>query len=117
MLSSQASETSLAGIVDERTLSRLAHGLAQLLVPLGIGAQRHAGQELFLGRSELVLDDGHLVLGKRSAWRLAILVTPSDSTMVTTATRPSGMAATASETATIKVSSRAVGSVRTFPTP
>ena len=66
MLSSQASETSLAGIVDERTLSRLAHGLAQLLVPLGIGAQRHAGQELFLGRSELVLDDGHLVLGKRA---------------------------------------------------
>ena len=51
------------------------------------------------------------------AWRLAILVTPSESTMVTTATRPSGMAATASETATIKVSSRAVGSVRTLPTP
>ena len=51
------------------------------------------------------------------AWRLAILVTPSERTMVTTATRPSGMAATASETATIKVSSRAVGSVRTLPTP
>ena len=66
VLSSQASKTSLAGIVDECALGRLAHGLAQLLVPLGIGAQRHAGQELFLGRSELVLDDGHLVLGKRA---------------------------------------------------
>ena len=66
MLGSQASKTSLAGIVDECALGRLAHGLAQLLVPLGIGAQRHAGQELLLGRSELVLDDGHLVLGKRA---------------------------------------------------
>ena len=64
MLGSQASEARLAGIVDKRALSRLAHGLAQLLVPLSIGAQRHAGQELLLGRSELVLDDGHLVLGK-----------------------------------------------------
>ena len=64
VLGSQASEARLAGIVDERALSRLAHGLAQFLVPLGIGAQRHAGQELLLGRSELVLDDGHLVLGK-----------------------------------------------------
>ena len=64
MLGSQASEARLAGVVDERALSRLAHGLAQLLVPLSIGAQRHAGQELLLGRSELVLDDGHLVLGK-----------------------------------------------------
>ena len=64
MLGSQASKTSLAGIVDERALSRLAHGLAQLLVPLGIGAQGHASQELLLGRSELVLDDGHLILGK-----------------------------------------------------
>ena len=64
MLGSQASETSLAGIVDERALSRLAHGLAQFLVPLGIGAQRHTGQELLLRRGELMLDDGHLVLGK-----------------------------------------------------
>ena len=64
MLGSQASEARLAGVVDKSALSRLAHGLAQLLVPLGIGAQRHAGQELFLGRSELVLDDGHLVLSK-----------------------------------------------------
>ena len=64
VLGSQAGETSLAGVVDERTLSRLAHGLAQLLVPLGIGAKGHTGQELLLGRSELVLDDGHLVLGK-----------------------------------------------------
>ena len=64
VLGSQASEARLAGVVDERALSRLAHGLAQLLVPLSIGAQRHAGQELLLGRSELVLDDGHLVLGK-----------------------------------------------------
>lgn len=64
MLGSQAGEASLAGVVDERALGRLAHGLAQLLVPLSIGAQRHAGQELLLGRSELVLDDGHLVLGK-----------------------------------------------------
>ena len=66
VLGSQASKTSLAGIIDECTLGRLAHGLAQLLVPLSIGAQRHAGQELLLGRSELVLDDGHLVLGKRA---------------------------------------------------
>ena len=66
VLGSQTSKTSLAGIVDKCALGRLAHGLAQLLVPLGIGAQRHAGQELFLGRSELVLDDGHLVLGKRA---------------------------------------------------
>ena len=64
VLGSQASEARLAGIVDKRALSRLAHGLAQFLVPLGIGAQRHACQELLLGRSELVLDDGHLVLGK-----------------------------------------------------
>ena len=64
MLGSQASEARLAGIVDERTLGRLTHGLAQLLVPLGIGAQCHTGQELLLGRSELVLDDSHLVLGK-----------------------------------------------------
>ena len=64
VLGSQASKTSLAGIVDECTLGRLAHGLAQFLVPLGIGAQCHTGQELLLGRSELVLDDGHLVLGK-----------------------------------------------------
>lgn len=66
MLGGQAGEPRLAGIVDERALSRLAHGLAQLLVPLGIGAQGHTGQELFLGRGELVLDDGHLVLGKRA---------------------------------------------------
>ena len=64
MLGGQASKASLAGIVDKRALSRLAHGLAQLLVPLGVGAQGHAGQELLLGRGELVLDDGHLVLGK-----------------------------------------------------
>ena len=64
VLGSQASKTSLAGIVDERALSRLTNGLAQVLVPLGIGAQRHTGQELLLRRSELVLDDGHLVLGK-----------------------------------------------------
>ena len=64
MLGSQASEARLAGIVDERTLGRLTHGLAQLLVPLGVGAQSHAGQELLLRRGELVLDDGHLVLGK-----------------------------------------------------
>ena len=64
VLGSQASEARLAGVVDERALSRLAHGLAQLLVPLGIGAQSHAGQELLLRRGELVLDDGHLVLGK-----------------------------------------------------
>ena len=51
------------------------------------------------------------------AWRLAILVTPSDSTMVTTATRPSGMAATASETATMKVSSRYLGSAATSAMP
>ena len=66
VLGSQASKTSLAGIIDECALGRLAHGLAQLLVPLGIGAQRHAGQELLLGRGELVLDDGHFVLGKRA---------------------------------------------------
>ena len=64
VLGSQAGEASLAGVVDERALGRLAHGLAQLLVPLGIGTQRHAGQELLLRRSELVLDDGHLVLAK-----------------------------------------------------
>ena len=64
MLGGQAGEPRLAGVVDKRALSRLAHGLAQLLVPLSIGAQRHAGQELLLGRSELVLDDGHLVLSK-----------------------------------------------------
>ena len=66
VLGSQASKTSLAGIIDECALGRLAHGLAQLLVPLGIGAQRHAGQELLLGRGELVPDDGHFVLGKRA---------------------------------------------------
>ena len=43
VLGSQASKTSLAGIIDECALGRLAHGLAQRLVPLGIGAQRHAG--------------------------------------------------------------------------
>ena len=64
MLGGQAGKARLAGVVDERALSRLAHGLAQLLVPLGVGAQRHAGQELLLGRGKLVLDDGHLVLGK-----------------------------------------------------
>ena len=64
MLGSQASEPRLAGIVDERTLGRLTHSLAQFLVPLGVGAQSHAGQELLLRRSELVLDDGHLVLGE-----------------------------------------------------
>ena len=64
VLGSQTSEARLAGIVDERALSRLAHGLAQLLVPLGIGAKGHTGQELLLRRGKLVLDDGHLVLGK-----------------------------------------------------
>ena len=64
VLGGQAGEASLAGVVDKRALGRLTHGLAQLLVPLGVGAQRHAGQELLLGRGELVLDDGHLVLGK-----------------------------------------------------
>ena len=39
------------------------------------------------------------------ALRLDILVTPIESTTVTTAARPSGIAATASETATIKESS------------
>ena len=38
-----------------------------------------------------------------TALRLDILVTPMDSTMVTTAASPSGMAATARETATMKV--------------
>ena len=64
VLGGQASKASLAGVVDERALGRLAHGLAQLLVPLSIGAQGHASQELLLGRGKLVLDDGHLVLGK-----------------------------------------------------
>ena len=64
MLGGQAGEPRLAGVVDERALSRLTHGLAQLLVPLGIGAQSHAGQELLLRCGELVLDDGHLVLGE-----------------------------------------------------
>ena len=64
VLGSQTSEARLSGIVDERALGRLAHGLTQFLVPLGIGAQRHTCQELLLRRSELVLDDGHLVLGK-----------------------------------------------------
>ena len=36
------------------------------------------------------------------AFRRDILVTPMDSTMVTTAARPSGMAATARDTATMK---------------
>lgn len=36
------------------------------------------------------------------AFRLDILVTPMESTMVTTAARPSGIAATARDTATIK---------------
>ena len=62
MLGGQAGEARLAGIVDERALGRLAHGLAQLLVPLSVGAQGHASQELLLGRGKLVLDDGHLVL-------------------------------------------------------
>ena len=66
VLGGQAGEPCLAGVVDERALSRLTHGLAQLLVPLGVGAQRHTGQELLLRRGELVLDDGHLVLGKRA---------------------------------------------------
>ena len=39
-----------------------------------------------------------------TAFRLDILVTPMDSTMVTTVARPSGMAATARLTATRKVS-------------
>ena len=64
MLGGQAGEPRLAGVVDERALSRLTHGLAQLLIPLGVGAQSHTGQELLLRRGELVLDDGHLVLGK-----------------------------------------------------
>ena len=38
-----------------------------------------------------------------TAPRLLMLVTPIDSTTVTTVARPSGMAATARETATIKV--------------
>ena len=37
------------------------------------------------------------------AFRLDMLVTPMESTMVTTAARPSGIAATARETATMKV--------------
>ena len=36
------------------------------------------------------------------AFRLDMLVTPMESTMVTTAARPSGIAATARDTATIK---------------
>ena len=39
-----------------------------------------------------------------TAFLLLILVTPIERTIVTTAARPSGIAATASETATIKVS-------------
>ena len=41
---------------------------------------------------------------RMTALRWLILVTPMDSTTVTTVARPSGMAATARETATIKVS-------------
>ena len=39
-----------------------------------------------------------------TAFRFDILVTPMDKTIVTTATRPSGIAATASEIASMKVS-------------
>ncbi len=41
------------------------------------------------------------------AWFFDIFVTPMDSSIVTTALRPSGMAATASDTAIMKVSSTA----------
>ena len=54
----------LGGVVDESALGGLADGLALLLIPLGVAAQRHAGEELLLGTGELVLDDGHLVLGE-----------------------------------------------------
>ena len=47
------------------------------------------------------------------AWFLLIFVTPMDSRIVTTALRPSGIAATASETATMKVSSTALPPLRT----
>ena len=40
-----------------------------------------------------------------TAWRLLIFVTPMDSTTVTTVARPSGIAATARDTATMKLSS------------
>ena len=64
VLDVEALHASLGGVVDQSALGRLANGLALLLVPLGIGAQGHAGKELLLGAGELVLDDGHLVLGK-----------------------------------------------------
>ena len=48
---------------------------------------------------------------RMTALRLLMLVTPMDSTTVTTVARPSGMAATASETATMKVE-RTLSSVK-----
>ena len=42
---------------------------------------------------------------RMTAWRLLIFVTPMDSTTVTTVARPSGIAATARDTATMKLSS------------
>ncbi len=66
MLLAKAGQARLGGIVYQRALGGLAHGLAGLGIPLGIGAQRHAGEELGLGRGELVLDHGHLVLGERA---------------------------------------------------
>ena len=45
---------------------------------------------------------------RMTAWRLLMLVTPMLSTTVTTVARPSGMAATASDTATMNVSRMAV---------
>ncbi len=46
---------------------------------------------------------------RMTALRLDMFVTPMDSTTVTTVARPSGMAATASETATMKVSQSGLG--------
>ena len=108
------------GEVDQSTFGGLALGLI-FLVQGGVGTQGHGGghQIGFTG----VIHHGHLVLGqgaglmtwvqprvstavrrRMTAWRWDILVTPMESTTVTTVARPSGMAATARETATMKVS-------------
>ena len=55
-------EAELGGVVDQGALGGLAHGLALLGIPLGVGAESHGAHVQVVGTLDLVLGDGHLVL-------------------------------------------------------
>ena len=125
--SSSLSEPEIVRVVDERGLRRLALGGVHAATSLRVAAQRHGrGEQDAVVRPNVsttvilfcvsvpVLSEQMIcaqpsvstaVRRRMIALRRDMFVTPMESTTVTTAARPSGMAATASETAIIKESS------------